>query len=74
MGRVSRKNLWEDFLYFKNMVNKFMLIMGDLNEICKIEERRGCIRVLIGMRDFNVWVLDNGIFGSIIKGKEVYLG
>ncbi|XP_028109857.1 uncharacterized protein LOC114308471 [Camellia sinensis] len=66
----DRKILWDEI---SNLRSRFTLpscIGGDINEVCKISERKNCLRINQGMRQFNDFISNLELCNLPLLGRN----
>lgn len=66
----DRKILWDEI---SNLRSRFTLpwcVSGDFNEVCKISERKNCLRISQGIRQFNDFISNLELCNLPLLGRN----
>jgi len=72
-NKNARLQMWNNLRDLKQHLTLLLILMGDFNEVIKIEERRNATRVTMGMRDLGDLIDDLQLFDLDINQPYTWM-
>jgi len=69
----DRLQLWNDLRQLKQQLGLPLIMMGDFNEVVKLEERRNSTRMTVGMREFDEFIQDMQLLDLDINQRFTWM-